>query len=191
MKRFIPILLLLIVVCVIAADRSPYARRIRTFSGAFPGSCIEADFGYTKLSHVPGFCDNSGTYKTFAVGTIPVGFPAGTKIYTALLTQSAAAAPVATVLQNTLGGTVVWARTGAGVYTATLTGVFTVAKTGTLIGSVPHTGAVTRTNLVAESSHTSADVITVITSFQDGTNNLSGEADGILTDTMIRIEVYP
>ena len=57
------------------------------------------------------------------------GFPAGTKMYTALLSQSGTDAPVATVLQNTLGGTVVWARTGVGVYTATLAGAFTENKT--------------------------------------------------------------
>ncbi len=57
------------------------------------------------------------------------GFPAGTKMYTALLSQSGTDAPVATVLQNTLGGTLVWARTGVGVYTATLAGAFTENKT--------------------------------------------------------------
>lgn len=57
------------------------------------------------------------------------GFPAGTKMYTALLSQSGTDAPVATVLMNTLGGTVVWARTGVGVYTATLAGAFTENKT--------------------------------------------------------------
>lgn len=39
----------------------------------------------------------------YAAGSV-VGYPAGTKIYMALLTQSGTDAPVATVLQNTLGG---------------------------------------------------------------------------------------
>lgn len=51
------------------------------------------------------------------------------KVYTALLTQASTAAPVATVLENTLSAAIVWARTGAGAYTGTLTGAFTSAKT--------------------------------------------------------------
>ncbi len=51
------------------------------------------------------------------------------KVYTALLTQTGTDAPVATVLENTLGGTVVWTRSSAGVYVGTLTNGFTLNKT--------------------------------------------------------------
>ena len=51
------------------------------------------------------------------------------KVYTALLTQSETDAPVATVLENTLGGEVVWSRIEVGAYIATLNGVFTLNKT--------------------------------------------------------------
>jgi len=51
------------------------------------------------------------------------------KVYTALLTQSGTSAPTATVLENNLGGTVVWTRTGGGSYVATLSGAFTSNKT--------------------------------------------------------------
>ena len=44
------------------------------------------------------------------------------KVYTALLSQSGTDAPVATVLENTLGGTVVWTRNDQGIYQATLSG---------------------------------------------------------------------
>lgn len=54
------------------------------------------------------------------------------KIYRALLNQSGTDAPVATVLENTLGGTVVWTRQSAGVYIGTLIAAFPVAKTGVL-----------------------------------------------------------
>lgn len=47
------------------------------------------------------------------------------KVYSALLTQSSTNAPVATVLQNTLGGTVVWSYNSFGSYTGTLAGAFT------------------------------------------------------------------
>ena len=50
------------------------------------------------------------------------------KVYTALLSQSGTSAPVATVLENTLGGAVVWSRIGVGAYRATLSGVFTATK---------------------------------------------------------------
>lgn len=51
------------------------------------------------------------------------------KVYTALLTQSGTDAPVATVLENTLGGTVVWTRDFAGVYSGTLSNAFPASKT--------------------------------------------------------------
>lgn len=50
-------------------------------------------------------------------------------VYTALLTQTATDAPVATVLENTLGGTVVWTRNSAGNYTATLAAAFPLGRT--------------------------------------------------------------
>ena len=64
----------------------------------------------------------------YAAGSV-VGYPDGTKIYMALLTQSGTDAPVATVLQNTLGGTVVFTYSGAGDYSGTLAGAFLAAKT--------------------------------------------------------------
>jgi len=41
------------------------------------------------------------------VSSTIIGYPEGTKMYLALLTQTGTDAPVATVLVNTLGGTVV------------------------------------------------------------------------------------
>lgn len=54
---------------------------------------------------------------------------AGYLKYVALLTQSGTDAPMATVLENTLGGTVVWTRNTAGLYEGTLAGAFTNNKT--------------------------------------------------------------
>jgi hypothetical protein len=51
------------------------------------------------------------------------------KVYTALLTQSGTNAPVATVLENTLGGDIVWSRNSEGDYSLTLTGAFILDKT--------------------------------------------------------------
>ena len=50
------------------------------------------------------------------------------KVYTALLTQSGTDAPVATVLENTLGD-IVWTRDTTGQYLGTLTGAFISGKT--------------------------------------------------------------
>lgn len=51
------------------------------------------------------------------------------KVYTALLTQSGTNAPVATVLQNTLSGTITWSYSLVGSYQATLVGAFPSSKT--------------------------------------------------------------
>ena len=50
-------------------------------------------------------------------------------VYVALLSQSGTDAPVATVLENTLGGAVVWTREGGGEYVGTLASAFTENKT--------------------------------------------------------------
>ena len=58
------------------------------------------------------------------------GSVAGYKVYTALLTQAGATAPVATVLQDTTGGTFTWSRQSAGNYTITASSaLFTANKT--------------------------------------------------------------
>jgi hypothetical protein len=49
--------------------------------------------------------------------------------YVALLTYEPASAPVATVLENTLSGPIVWTRDSAGNYVGTLNGAFTEGKT--------------------------------------------------------------
>ena len=50
------------------------------------------------------------------------------KVYTALLSQEGTDAPVATVLENTLGGIPTFTYDGVGVYTITLTGLLTANK---------------------------------------------------------------
>jgi hypothetical protein len=75
------------------------------------------------------------------------------KVFTALLTQTGTDAPVATILQNTLGGTPVWSRSGVGTYAITLAGAFPINKTvcfltienndsdGRILGSINYSGA--------------------------------------------------
>ena len=61
--------------------------------------------------------------------------PSNYKVYTALLSQSGELAPVAIVLENTLGETPVWNRDGIGSYKMVTVGdVFKVDKTVSFIG---------------------------------------------------------
>jgi hypothetical protein len=54
------------------------------------------------------------------------------KVYTALLTQTGTNAPVATVLENTIGN-IIWSYDDTGVYLANLLGAFTLDKTFSLM----------------------------------------------------------
>ena len=51
------------------------------------------------------------------------------KVYKALLTQGGSDDPTAVVLENTLGGTIIWTRNDIGKYTGTLVGAFPENKT--------------------------------------------------------------
>lgn len=57
------------------------------------------------------------------------------KVYSAVLSQTGLSAPVATVLENTLGGTVTWSYVSPGTYYATVGGLFTLNKTFILNGN--------------------------------------------------------
>lgn len=117
----------------------------------------------------------------FTVGQI-AGFAnsysLGYTVYTASLTQTGTAAPVATIMQNTTGKTFTWARTGAGLYTVTANNAtFTANKTILLL-----------------SSSRAGDVLSgVVTNTTVATLN-QGSAAGGNTDTMtgstIEIRIY-
>lgn len=115
--------------------------------------------------------------KTYADTKVPY------TVYVALLNQSGTAAPVATVLQNTLGGTVVWNRTVAGQYLGTLAAAFPAGKTfittpaGFAYLDVNGSGAMATRN--------SASAILVAS--QDS----GAPSDSILSDLPIEIRVYP
>ncbi len=106
---------------------------------------------------------------------------AGYKVYAALLTQAAFANPSATVLQNTLGGTVVWTRNSNGDYTGTLSGAFTVGK-------VPSGNGFTDTNNGYLWEVQPNDINSVALTTRGAiSDNL---ADDILSNTFIEIRVY-
>lgn len=102
-------------------------------------------------------------------------------VYTALLTQSGTGAPTATVLENTLGGTVVWSRDSAGFYKATLSGAFTNNKT--FISLKPYSAY----NTEVKSSRLGSNDIGVSTFNTSGT-----QADDIMVGVQdFEIRVYP
>lgn len=51
------------------------------------------------------------------------------KVWRGIFTQAGTSAPVVTVLENELGGTIVWTRDGVGNYRGTLTAKFNTEKT--------------------------------------------------------------
>ena len=97
------------------------------------------------------------------------------KIYKVTLTQSATGTPKETILTNTLSGTPVYSRNGAGDYVATLAGEFPADKTFVIIGSGRVAGKVLEAWRIDEST------IAIKTA----------STDGYLTETAFLIEVYP
>lgn len=109
------------------------------------------------------------------------------KVYIALLTQSGTSAPTAVVLKNTLGGTVVWTRGGVGDYVATLTGAFTANKTILNPQSLPtFFDGLGYVSFDFNARRLSANQIQFYTTEIGGS-----DADALLTETSITIEVYP
>ncbi len=103
-------------------------------------------------------------------------------VYTALLTQSGTDAPVATVLENTLGGMVVWTRTDVGFYLGTLAGVFTSNKVWAAVSQRNDASELNLSNAAAYSYN--ANTITVTTA-TDGSY-----VDDVLFNNSIEIRVY-
>lgn len=102
------------------------------------------------------------------------------KIYTATLTQSSTAAPTAEVLENTLGGTLVWTRSGAGTYVGTLANAFSLTKTSAIAASFG-----SATNSFDMDLGLSVNAVTL------GSYDAAGSpADGKLTKTLVEIRVY-
>ena len=113
--------------------------------------------------------------------TIPVPY----KVYTALLTQSGTDAPVATVLENTLGGTVVWSRLGIGSFRATLVGAFTLNKT--VFYSDSRSGYTFWAGIIQASKDFTTDTIEFYT-----LDSVTGfNTDERLRNSFVEIRVYP
>lgn len=111
-----------------------------------------------------------------------VGVGVQPKVYKAILNQTGTDAPVATVLVNTLGGTVVWTRDSMGVYSGTLAGIFLASKTLVFLGGL----ADPANGYYSYAANEGAPDVVAVKSYSGGF-----AADAILGDTSIIIEVYP
>lgn len=95
------------------------------------GNICDTEMAFNKVTSISGDSTSSEYPSAKLLYDQLQGKAAGTpgvKVYRALLTQTSTNAPTATVLENSLGGNVVWSRDSAGTYFGTLTGVFTANK---------------------------------------------------------------
>ena len=99
-------------------------------------------------------------------------------VYTALLNQSGTDAPVATVLQNTIG-TITWSYENSGVYYANCSNCFIENKTVIAISPIPFEGL---NNTSLTTSRLTSSIITIIASADSAIDN---------TTSAIEIRVYP
>jgi hypothetical protein len=130
-------------------------------------------------------CSLVGTVSGQVVsGPVASGTPSpGYKVYAAILTQSGTNAPVASVLANTLGGTVVWSYADTGQYSASLSSAFPAGKVPTVNGMVSP-----ETSTAVWTAFRSNDTVVTLKSL-DGVGG--SPTDNLLTSTLIEIRVYP
>lgn len=106
------------------------------------------------------------------------------KVYTAILTQTSTNAPVATVLENTLGGTVVWSYNSVGFYTATLVSAFTTNKTQVFMSNAVRSAL---TGILAtQHAFASEDAI----NFENRNDGVDTEWSALALPIEIEIRVY-
>lgn len=102
------------------------------------------------------------------------------KVYNAVITQTSTGAPTVVVSGINTIGTIVWARSVAGVYVGTLTSAFTNQKTLSFLGAVSSYPSFSYINT------TNVNTITINTLNSSGVGT-----DGMLSNTPVKIEVYP
>lgn len=154
-----------------AAQTSITAGTGISISGAVPSFTVTST-GATSI--VAG----SGISLTQSGTTYTVSVPY--KKYVASLTQETTNAPVATVFENTLGGTLVWSYISTGTYRATLAGAFpNASKIGVFFSA-------SQSPVIPQQLFSPSDYIEIFT--YDETGNLVNE---ILVNCIIEIRVYP
>ena len=105
------------------------------------------------------------------------------KIWRGLITQTGTSDPVATELENTLGGSITFSRSSAGVYSINGTGLFTTNKTFV----TPKWETLRQSTNYATVSATLANTNQLsLNSYLNGS-----AADDLLTNHPVEIIVYP
>lgn len=112
-----------------------------------------------------------------------LGLVNGVKVYRALLTQTGTDAPVATVLENSLGGAIVWSYDSVGTYFGTLVGAFPGGKVFSIISQ--------RLSCWSECGRNGDDSMYIQTQTLDGGVTPPVAFDDILQAASIVILVYP
>ena len=147
-----------------------------------PENLAELSACFTGLSP-----DQHAAIQTYLLCLIAGGVPSSdAMVYRAILNQSGTSAPVATVLENTLGGTVIWARTNVGAYEGQLAGSFPV--NGTIISQQSWSDW---TNLAAINVSVAVPGQVNIDTFDISGFPVATPADTILSQFSIAIWVYP
>lgn len=117
------------------------------------------------------------------------------KIYRALLSQSGAGAPTATVLENTLGEVPSFSYSGTGLYTLDIVAsLFQASKTFVINNSVINFQDTTEVSFIQATrmGNTSIDLKTFkLTANGGGAATVPTVADGVLLSSEIQILVYP
>ena len=109
-----------------------------------------------------------------SVATLANAINLGYTSYVALVNQTGTAAPTATVLQNTTGGTIAWVRDSLGNYGGVITGgAFTAGKTLVFINQG---GGTSTANIQWSSSATKVIIST--------------GADNVLAKASIEVRIY-
>ena len=138
--------------------------------------------GTQKYTNANGKTEN--LTRNFTVANIAAfanSYSLGYTVYTALITQTGTDAPVATVLQNTTGGTIVWTRNSTGRYVATISGTtYTTDKTTVLVTSGGNNDNILRPRITAT---TAIDWYNI-----DSSDN--AVSDTIAETTTVEIRIY-
>jgi hypothetical protein len=109
------------------------------------------------------------------------------KVYSAIITQTDTNAPVATVLENTLGVTITWSRVAEGSYKVTASsGIFLEAKTWTIINNINISGTT-----YFDINRGSNTEIFVSSSIYDAGSPPYIPADDIILALSLEIRIYP
>jgi hypothetical protein len=100
--------------------------------------------------------------------------------YVALISQSGTNAPTVSILENTLGGSITWARTATGTYTGILSGAFAANLTWFSTTNSANSGSVARIDFRRINNNT----------VQLQTFNSSNRLEDVFTNISIEVRVY-